>query len=503
MAPAKPEAGASGADEWDGPVGGEIGAGGRTGVEDGGSGGDQPIERGGAGGNMPTGTAPGAACESEGERACGRTGNGNILECADGTWTLVETCLRGTRCVPKNPRCEPIEPQPGPCDENTYRDASGACVPTLTLGESCSGDEQCVTEHRVDAVCCESACEGQCQTCDPSGSCVRAQSGAPARGRPACTNAGTICGGSCDGSSDECVYPGSEQTCDDATCSSDRTSTVTAVCSGNGQCLPPETTNCSSSSYCSDGRCVAKATDDTECEAAAQCQSGNCSADSTGGNGLCCPIGHANCGSCVDLRADDSNCGSCSNACAANKACQSGVCKCLRNALPTTCGGCGVWDFESDTTENWDIDTDPNWPVDGGDNNGVTNVTSTQTHVHGGNRGLAVSGLANGQVISVAVPLCGTGSVVNLAGYTMSAWVYLTGTELAFESFMFFDAWGASDAVRSPVLTGSKIVAMNSWHHVEATFSSAVQASHVAVRLNPELSWTGIVYIDQIELTPP
>lgn len=181
VAPTKPEAGASGADERDGPVNGETSTGGGTGIEDGGNGGDQAIERGG-GGNMPTGTTPGAVCESEGERVCGRNGNGSILECSDGIWSLVETCLRDTRCVPKNPRCAPIEAQADPCDENTYRDAKGACVPTLTLGESCSDDEQCMTEHCVDAVCCESACKGQCQTCDSRGSCVRTPSGTPAGG---------------------------------------------------------------------------------------------------------------------------------------------------------------------------------------------------------------------------------------------------------------------------------------------------------------------------------
>ena len=498
--PAKPEAGAAGAVS-EAPID-EGSNGGRTDGGVAGSGGE-PLGSGGVGESASTGTTVGAACQNDGERVCGRTGYGSILECTERIWALVEACVRGTRCESEGPRCAPIDRELGACDEDEHRDAEGTCVPKLPLGETCTGDEQCITARCVDSVCCESACAGQCQMCDSTGSCVRIQSAAPVGGRKPCANAGAVCGGVCDGSSDQCVFAGSEQVCVDAACNPERTSTTVAVCDGGGQCSAPTTTNCGPSNYCSDGDCVTKTVDGGSCESAAQCQSGNCSEDASTGNQLCCANGYANCGSCVDLQADQSNCGLCSNACAPNQACQDGLCKCIGYAFPATCNGCGTWDFESGTTEGWVIDTSPNWPVDGGENNGATNVTSTQTHVHAGNHALAVAGLANAQVVSVAVPLCESGNTINMAGYTMSAWVYLTGTELAFESFMFFDAWGASDAASGPVLTGSKIVEMNTWHRVEMTFSSAVQASHVAIRLNPELSWTGIVYIDEIQLSPP
>ncbi len=84
----------------------------------------------------------------------------------------------------------------------------------------------------------------------------------------------------------------------------------------------------------------------------------------------------------------------------------------------------------------------------------------------------------------------------------MSAWVYLTGTTLDSLAFLFLDAWNATSQVSSPVLTGNNIT-MNTWHHVTATFSSAIQADHVAIRLNPNTAWTGTMYIDSVDVTGP
>jgi hypothetical protein len=178
---------------------------------------------------------------------------------------------------------------------------------------------------------------------------------------------------------------------------------------------------------------------------------------------------------------------------------------CEGYALPVTCGGgCGTWSFESGTIEGWAADTDPYFPVNGGGtNNGVTNVTITTSRTHDGSRALAVPALANGQVVSVAVPVCLDGNTVNVAGFTVSAWVYLTGTDLSTYSFIFFDAWGASENVGNPVLTGTKITTMNTWYHLTTTFASTIDADHVAIRLNPEVSWTGTMYIDSVTIAGP
>jgi hypothetical protein len=99
----------------------------------------------------------------------------------------------------------------------------------------------------------------------------------------------------------------------------------------------------------------------------------------------------------------------------------------------TECGGgCTAWSFDSGSNEGWVADTDSGFPVNGGGaTNGVTNVTTSTTTFHDGTRALAVPALANGQVVSVAVPVCRAGSTLNLAGFTLSAWVRLSGTALS------------------------------------------------------------------------
>ena len=178
---------------------------------------------------------------------------------------------------------------------------------------------------------------------------------------------------------------------------------------------------------------------------------------------------------------------------------------CAGYTFVATCGGgCGSWTFEADQLDGWAADTDPGFPVNGGENNGVTNVVTSSTVVEDGNVALAVPGLTNGgPVVSVAVPICRPGASTNLAGFTMSAWVYLKGTALDTYGFVFFDAWGPSGQASSPVLTGEKIATMNTWYRVTATFSSTVQADHVAIRLNPGMNWTGTMYIDSVTVTGP
>src|SRR5262249_56107467 len=69
---------------------------------------------------------------------------------------------------------------------------------------------QCASATCVDGVCCDQACDGQCQACDVPGSvgaCV-AVSGDPHAARPSCATDGSACGGACDGSHGlACAYP--------------------------------------------------------------------------------------------------------------------------------------------------------------------------------------------------------------------------------------------------------------------------------------------------------
>lgn len=174
---AKPEAGEGG----DGSV--SMITGGRSSGGAGGStGGTTPVPKGGSGG-LPMGTTVGAACEEDGERLCHATGNGSVLECADGEWTLLESCVRGTRCESSRARCAPIVPgcerlAPGSsfCQEQTRvtcgpdlvtseeEECSGRCAGGKCVAASC-GDgvpqegEACDDGNTDDDDACTSACQ--------------------------------------------------------------------------------------------------------------------------------------------------------------------------------------------------------------------------------------------------------------------------------------------------------------------------------------------------------
>ena len=49
-------------------------------------------------------------------------------------------------------------------------DHPGATVPTLGNGDTCTANADCKSGFCVDAVCCESACTGDCLTCAGMGS---------------------------------------------------------------------------------------------------------------------------------------------------------------------------------------------------------------------------------------------------------------------------------------------------------------------------------------------
>jgi hypothetical protein len=174
--------------------------------------------------------------------------------------------------------------------------------------------------------------------------------------------------------------------------------------------------------------------------------------------------------------------------------------------LPSSCGGCGSWSFESGTAEGWTKDTDPNFPINGGGTNGATNFVATTSQKHDGSYALAVPVLvdtATTYLGSTAVPLCANGSTIALGGFTMSAWVMIhssAGSTLDPTTFVFFSAWGPSGADQEPALTGN--IVTDTWSHLSVTFSSAVQADHIAIYIAPN-QWSGTIYIDSVTLTGP
>lgn len=113
-------------------------------------------------------------------------------------------------------------------------------------GTACSASHpgDCASTYCADAVCCDKACDGPCETCSATGSCT-AVTGAPPRSVSACAPYASCAAGVCLGA-----------------CSTD--------------------TDCVAGSWCSATKCVPKKAAAEACTAANQCSSGFCA------DGVCC-----------------------------------------------------------------------------------------------------------------------------------------------------------------------------------------------------------------------
>jgi MYXO-CTERM domain-containing protein len=165
------------------------------------------------------------------------------------------------------------------CDPATAYCFNGTCQATKPLGTQCNDAHQCATGFCTDGVCCDSACDGQCQACSAEGKCAPTK-GAPIAGRKACAGDPEQCGGSCDGVNvDECRYPSSGTVCAE-TCDASRGQAKRATCDGKGSCAAPKTTSCGAYA-CGDTACLTSCKFQKDCDAAYVCANGQCTPRST------------------------------------------------------------------------------------------------------------------------------------------------------------------------------------------------------------------------------
>ncbi len=137
------------------------------------------------------------------------------------------------------------------------------------LGEKCSSADLCNSGFCVDGVCCNSACNGQCEACDTSnaGTCSPV-SGPPHGARAACAGAGTLCGGSCDGmTTAACIYPSAQTICG-AACD--------GKCDGAGGCSTGGGGTCPNGFACGTNTCLTSCSKDTDCQTNFTCVAPNC-----------------------------------------------------------------------------------------------------------------------------------------------------------------------------------------------------------------------------------
>ncbi len=242
------------------------------------------VEAGRGDGCVDDGQCPGADRCVDGvccERACAGECKACNVPGAKGECTRVTgPPLRDTDCLSCNA---------GVCD--------------ATIGNSCTDPAACGSGHCVDDVCCESACDGTCESCDADGACV------PVSGPD----------GAC-------------ASCDAGTCTDDSGGALGSACGDNAEC---------GSGFCVDGVC---------CERACR---GVCRAcDVAGSEGLCTPVSGAphgerdGCATCdAGVCADTGSLGALGTSCTEDTACESGECTdgfCCERACRGLCKACDV-----------------------------------------------------------------------------------------------------------------------------------------------------------------
>lgn len=241
--------------------------------------------------------------------------------CTAGTATIAAHCTGGGFCgneqtVTCKNGCEGTICAGDACQLSTdcksgERCLAGMCVPQGNNGDTCSTAGDCGSGFCVDGVCCDKACDGQCEACDNAGKAgtCSATMGAPHGARAQCNGDGSACTGQCDGKTrDACDYP-TDVSCGTGSCTpgeggAEAVATVEPLCNGSGRCPAPREQACGAAGcdakqkqcagecadgsacpqgqYCSAGVCIAQQPTGTACQAAGDCDSGFCV------DGYCC-----------------------------------------------------------------------------------------------------------------------------------------------------------------------------------------------------------------------
>lgn len=153
---------------------------------------------------------------------------------------------------------------------------------------------------------------------------------------------------------------------------------------------------------------------------------------------------------------------------------------------------------------------------------GVTNITVSTSHFHTGTHSLAVSisiaafSTNDSRMASVTVPLCASTGTVNLAGYTMSFWLFLTVSQgtlpmnAANLSQGFFRAADMSGSGDTDTFVAENQSTLNQWVHFQGNVVQ-VSASNTQAGVNIEFpianpnseGFSGTLYIDDVQLIAP
>jgi hypothetical protein len=301
------------------------------------------------------GSTCGGTCDGSGRLACSYPGTQKecvAASCTGGTATVRSGCDGHGACptaqtVPCAPfmcdgnNCAGGCSAASPCTAGNYCEA-GRCNPKKTPGSQCLDGTQCASGYCVDGVCCQTACDGACQscnagtagtcgavksadddhcngqlTCDAAGACKRRR-GSGCTGTGDCASGfcvdGVCCDRACAGQCEGCAEPASPGTCVTVT---GAPRSPRAPCGGTAECAG----TCAGGSTTCAFPAVA-------CGPAASCNGSVLSRRGLCSVGSCQPGGTQDCSPYACSASSGSCPGSCSSDgdCAAGFACRMGKC---------------------------------------------------------------------------------------------------------------------------------------------------------------------------------
>ena len=227
----------------------------------------------------------------------------------------------------------------------------GVC--TKRNGTKSADATECGSGIVADGVCCESACDQQCEACDVTAGTCSPVTGAPHGIRAKCpAGAGPCDGKACNGTDrTTCAgSPGKETACGAASCTGDTLSEA-ATCDGKGACGSAVKKSCAPYACDDAGKaCRSDCATPAHCAAGNDCQGGKCvpkaTAKCNADNSASIPLDTTKSPQpCAPFRCDPSK-GTCFDNCKTSDDCQTGAAcesgRCVPAAAGPTAsdGGC-------------------------------------------------------------------------------------------------------------------------------------------------------------------
>jgi hypothetical protein len=260
----------------------------------------------GGGVERPVSTCNGAGACNVSPKSCGSYQCGStscLTSCVDSSDCLAGSFCKTGACVPTlalGERCDLASDCKsgfcalGVCCEVASCGSGSACAaaPSAQAGKclkqngvTCAGPTECASGHCVDGVCCDAACNGQCEGCKVTGSegTCTAVFGDPLGTRDACDalDAKDCAKRQCDGTvRDKCngYRNGATQSCGADACLADKRLQRAGSCDGKGGCHYPDPTSCSP--YACDATatngCKSSCATEADCGDGFVCTKGSC-----------------------------------------------------------------------------------------------------------------------------------------------------------------------------------------------------------------------------------